>query len=478
MNDPRSRTLFRSVAAALLILDAACRWPNLEAFYTQSGFLPLHSAVADLAGPDRLTVLDAIHSLAAVRLFVLGGVLAALCWLAGWRSRLAHAACAVYFVSLLNRNAFVWSGGDRILALLLVLSLPLDTAGALSADRPGSSSHVGAPVLRLFIVSVYLFIAASKYGPTWLDGTALHQILQTRQYAGPVGAWLASLPLPALKALNWGVIALEWLAPLALLLSGRRHGIRRAALGLLAGLHGGIAFAFPSLAQFQLVMLLALTAWLEPADWDWLGSRIPSVGEVLGRVREALRRLPYAAQGEAQPGLVLSLEATVSALGLALFLHSYDRMGLPHPRLPAFIARPAARVHAAIPMAERWNFFAPDPMNIDGWWIADAETASGERIDLWTSRPVRWDWPGDFSARFDRFWRDALIWSVCSRHVDLQPYIAAWLLRRAEREGLEVRRLRMTFMIQRPPAHGQARKTPTPLTLWVGRPAPKLTRPG
>src|SRR5688572_13505765 len=188
--DLRSLAPFRLTLGCVLIGDWVDRWPDLVAFYTADGVLPPEAPWPNLHGEFHASLLDFVHSPAAVRAVFLAGLVCYACLLVGYRTRLFHALSLVFLLSLLSRNPFTQHGGDSVLMAMVTWSLFLPLGARFSLDaaraarqRPDDGASVESnpygPSLAAFAIVfqfalIYFVTAWDKHGPSWRDGTALY----------------------------------------------------------------------------------------------------------------------------------------------------------------------------------------------------------------------------------------------------------------------------------------------------------------
>jgi hypothetical protein len=239
--DLRSLGLYRILLAGLLICDWILRWPDLEAFYTSFGVLPVEAPLPKSGGEFHFCLLDGAASLPVVRAVFFVGLVLYLFFLVGYRTRTFQILSFVFFTSVLSRNVLIRDGSVVVLATMLLWSLflpmgkrfsmdalidKLRSAGALQSASALSTlpaTLVGAavdkhepevcvrsqnctPTLAAFAIVgqiglIYFFTASAKYGATWRDDTALYYALDENQIARPSGQWLATQPMVLSKRL-------------------------------------------------------------------------------------------------------------------------------------------------------------------------------------------------------------------------------------------------------------------------------------
>lgn len=291
--DTRSLALFRILFAVTLIYDWAIRWPNLEAFYTSFGVLPIEAPLRRVGGEYHFSLLDGFTSLKMVQLFFLAGLVCYVGLLAGYRTKLFQILSCLFFISVLNRNALIRAGGDLVLASmsLWALFLPLGARFSIDAllqrlrDRSplshgipaiNADNHLCRPSLAAFgivlqIALIYLLTAIDKHGPTWWsEGSAVYYALHLDKFSTPFGKWCARLPMGWLQTLTWSSLALEFAAAPLILLPVLQPLLRRVAIIGLVGLHLG-TWATMYLGNFPWAMMSTYALLLLPADWQLCG---------------------------------------------------------------------------------------------------------------------------------------------------------------------------------------------------------------
>lgn len=504
--DLRSLGLYRLLLASLLVLDWLTRWPDLEAFYTSSGVLPVEAPLPRSGGDFHFCLLDGVRSLPMVQAAFLVGLACYVFFLIGYRTRAFQVGSFVVFTSVLSRNILIRDGSVVVIGTLLLWSLFLPMGRRFSIDtllecqrglnlKPSKeSSPCSAPSFAAFAIVaqiglIYFFTAGAKHGPSWKNGTALYYALSVDQFVTDFGRWVAAQPLPWIKGLTWGTLALEFAAlPLILLPFGQPY-LRRVLIVSMTLLHLGIA-ATMRLGSFSAAMICSYALLLSPRDWDLL-KQCPGAAVVQrwadrtsSRITAFLHRLfgsqqitssaqfptadlraPFTrVQWTATNLLVVLLFAAFTLDGFNLNLA--DWLGLQRVAEPRW-----ARALVQVPLLPQdWELFAPDPMKNDGWWVIDGELQSGEKLDPLTGRAPNFDKPPDLSSRFDGLWRKYLNRIWLKKNYDYRLYFGRYLTRKNHRDAPEGQRLvRFDFYYVKEPTQPPGTPQPWPterLHLW------------
>nr|WP_245188614.1 HTTM domain-containing protein [Halarchaeum rubridurum] len=338
----------------------------------------------------------------------------ALAVLLGYHTRLALLCSVVLLVSLHARNPLVLNGGDSLLRRLAFwgLLLPLGSRWSLDAlararerarDAPLGPTRVAtaaSAALLLQVVLVYVVTALFKHqGTLWGRGLAVRYVFDLREFTVFFGPVLAGHALP-LTAANYAWLALLTCAPLLVLTTGR---VRAALVGAFALAHLGLLCTV-GVGIFPLVDLVALLPFLPSVVWD-AGERRLDGSRLAEGVNGVAARLPT--PRDVTPSLPAGA-ARVAGRGLAVVVCVL---------LVAMCAWNAASLGYADlgggegvdPAQYGWNMFAPDPVTTEVWYVAPAETASGERVDAVTGGAVSWAPPPSFERQYPTArWRKLL----------------------------------------------------------------------
>jgi hypothetical protein len=433
-HDRRSLGLLRLLLGAMLILDWCSRWPDLEAFYTSSGCFPIDAGMPVSAGVFHFSLLDGVTTLPMVKFVFLAGLFFYLCFFLGYRTKLYHILSFVFFISAVNRVSLLQEGGERVMGCMLLWSLflPLGTrfsVDALTWIRRDSTERTPAALVSFIIVAqlglVYFFTACDKCGPMWRSGTALYYVLHDCQFSTPLGAWLSERPLSLLKAVTWGVRALEFSVLPVLLMPFARPWPRRILIVLLTAMHLGI-WLTTGIGWFSFVMISTYALLLDAEDWTLLGRGTAALRRacggllprVLGRIRAWLGTLRNTEHGApiSKPSLdgrnllvAGAADAFVTAIFLMFVIDGYN-MNLAECRRFKAIPEPVwMQAVVLVPLLQQsWMMFSPDPPGVDEWWVIQGVTESGEKLDPLTGRAPTFVKPNALCSRNDHFWRNYL----------------------------------------------------------------------
>lgn len=491
--DLRSLALFRIALALLLIHDTATRWPDIEAFYAQTGILPADAPWPRFNAPLQWSPLDALQSANAIRMVFVAGFLAELALLCGYRTRIAQVVSLLFLASVRNRNTLLTHGGDGALAVLCVWALLMPLGARWSMDRRraarrGGTSDFGAErssaswvgvAYAVQIGFIYLTTAVAKSGPAWQDGTAVHYALHLDQFTNAFGAWMRGMPLVLLQAMSWGTLALEWAALPMFLAPVAQPWLRRIALIGLAGFHLGTAVTMV-LGAFPWVMCASYLPLVRPPDWDALGRLLHRAGFAKAAGALASPAIAPAVANDAATARAarratsphrgrIVRDAIAAGLLICVLLDGFNqsfasRLHRDPLRLPLVLRAPVM----IFDLGQGWRMFAPEPLRYDGWWVVVGETETGAVVDPLTGQAPRWEKPPHLSSVRSVYWRMYMFNISRPEFRPFQIYFARWLAGRTRPEppARRLRGLDLWWVQENTPSPGQP---PPPLQrfrLW------------
>jgi hypothetical protein len=297
--DPRSLGLFRIALGILLFVDVARRWPDLEAHYSNLGWLSNHFALFRPMSSHLFSVYLAFSSPGEVRVLMLFHLLVCFLLVIGWHTRLMHVLAAVLLVSINSRNIMLENGGWVVLTLLTVWTMFLPLGRRFSVDaliasfRERRETTVDAlndrsrpvrdttPVVSVAVaaliaqwVVIYYFNVVHKSGREWRDGSAVYYFFQQDRMVTALGGWLRELmPVGIFRVMTYSTLLIE--SAIAILLASpfRTPWARMVAWALCAALHLSID-AVVQLGPFSWAMVTAFWVLIPMEAWRTLGPRL------------------------------------------------------------------------------------------------------------------------------------------------------------------------------------------------------------
>lgn len=295
--DPRSLGLFRIALGALLFEDVARRLPDLDAHYTNAGWLKNHFALYRPMSGHQFSLYFAFSTPGEVRVLIAIHLLVCVLLLIGWQTRVMQVLSAVLIISLNTRNIMLENGGWVVLGLLTVWSmfLPLGrrfsvdalrrslkarregTAEALNDPAPGDSQPVVSLAITALIAQwfvIYYFNVVQKTGQPWHDGSAVWYFFQQDRMVTPFGVWVRSLmPMVGFKLMTYSALVIESSIAFLIIAPIATRYTRMLAWLLVCALHLSID-AVVQLGPFSYAMVTMFFVLIPREAWDALERRM------------------------------------------------------------------------------------------------------------------------------------------------------------------------------------------------------------
>jgi Vitamin K-dependent gamma-carboxylase len=295
--DTRPLSLFRIFFAAILLKSALYFVPLAQRLYSDSGVIPRSTLLAELARPDRFSLMDALSApwMAALFFLLWAGVAVGL--LVGYRTRLMTVLNFVFLLSVQERNIYVLNGADYVLRVLSFWCLFLPLGHYYSIDavltrvrrfrqsanvadlRVTDNAHTTFAfpwrMIQIQFALIYVVTAALKVtSAQWWGGEATYYALQIQSLTLPTGEWLlAHGPLWLFQIASAITLLAECLFVILVFLPVLQPAARLLGIAMVALLHIGIMVTF-SIADFSAVMLAGYVLFFDPRWVKWLDNRL------------------------------------------------------------------------------------------------------------------------------------------------------------------------------------------------------------
>lgn len=458
--DTRALAALRVALAAILLIDLLHRAPHVEMFYTDSGAYPLSAYEATYTAYTGLSLHAASGALWFQQLLFAVAGLFAVAFLVGYRTRLVGFVSLLLLFSLHARNPAVLNGGDRLLRVILLVSLATPLGERLSVDalRRGRARETvaspGTAALLVQPVAVFTANAALKHrGESWYAGNGLELATANDVVTVFLGNVIAGHSW-LLTPLNYGWVAL--LAGSALFLLLTAGWLRALAALAYAGAFTGMLLTM-AVGIFPLALVASVIPFLTPPFWDALGRRVPDRWAALLPGASQLgplgrppieRRLLSALRGRGASGVAVARFAMAVAgvllLAWILIFTAIDVTGSDAPE----------RLDVEFLDHQDWGLYAPDPAGVYSWYPVEAELANGTRIDAFEGGNLSFDRPPDASETYKTFRHRRFMQRVRDSGASgvIARRYADWACNRANaRTGARVERITVYRMSQSTP---------------------------
>lgn len=285
MLDLRSLALARVLLGVLSLYDIFRRVPDIPHFFSDSGILPRWLLLEKLQHSQwsmSLLFLNGSAYWAYVWIFV--GLLAAVFFILGWKTRISNALLWVIIISFqLRFPEASTSGGDMLLRIFLFYSFFLPMNAYFSIDRVASEedfkkkeyASVFTMAWIIQIILLYILTFLYKWSPVYhTTFDAVWYMLQLDHFTTDFGEWLGQhhKSTRMLSALAYG---LEFIGPLLLLIPLKRDFFRGVAVLSFWMFHLGIGMTL-HLGNFVPICLIIWVGLIPSAWWDYASKKILS----------------------------------------------------------------------------------------------------------------------------------------------------------------------------------------------------------
>lgn len=266
--DPGVVAVFRVVLGGYLIVLLISLAPNWMLYHGPDGIMSFGDPLIQQRPEDWWSLMTWTRGLVPPYVFWVVTLLASVALVVGWHARVAAVTLFVLHTSIVNGSPATANGEDNVLRVLLFCScfLGFDVRSAPGPER------WPLRMIQIFTCLVYVFTQGNKiaWEELWRNGEVMY-LLSHSDVWGRFPAPLPDLFLRpwATRAATWGSLAVELGFPFLVWIPR----LRLPMLGLLAGLHVGIAVCIVGASFFNLVMLVCMCAFLTGEDLRWVRSR-------------------------------------------------------------------------------------------------------------------------------------------------------------------------------------------------------------
>lgn len=285
--DLRSLALARICLGILALYDLFRRIPDIGDFFTDDGMMPRWVLLEQFQINWKMSLLYLNGSYAWALMVLIAGLLAAITFTIGWRTRISNVILWIIIVSFQQRfPEAATSGGDMLLRIFFFYSLFLPMNARYSFDAAVSEVKKSedeyfsifttmwiVQILLLYIMT-FLFKWAPVYHTTF---DAVWYMLQLDLFTTDFGRWLGQQYM-ATKILSFSAYALELIGPLLLLIPFKRDIFRGAAVVSFWLFHLGIG-ATLHLGNFVPICLIIWVGLIPTTWWDWVAAKFRRVSE-------------------------------------------------------------------------------------------------------------------------------------------------------------------------------------------------------
>jgi hypothetical protein len=412
--DLRAFALMRIGMAALLIADLCNRLPDLEAFYTNTGAVPL-SMLFENSWNKYFISIHTISGLWGVQLvlFLFAFFCAAMMFI-GFRTRLFTFLSWFMLLSLHNRNGFILQGGDDLLRMVLFWCMFIPWGDRYSYDAMRSwKTKSGDRLLSVATVAYLLQICYIYTGSALLKGhewnrdfTALYYTYSLDQISYPVTGYLY-YHSGLLKVLTATAYYFELLIPLLFFIPVRQSLFRTIAVLSIILFHL-INLSTLFIGLFPFIGMVTVLAILPSEVMNWLEQRFISARTAIAVSfrnygNTVARIIPWRERMQPRPVLLKAQAGILVFLTVFTFDWNFSNLTFINSKL----SDKFRSIGYVLRLDQAWGMFAPGVFKEDGWYILEGVDDNGRLFNLLQpDQPINYEKPKSIVSMFpsDR-WR-------------------------------------------------------------------------
>lgn len=373
----------RIAMASVIILDLGIRITDLEAFYSDTGAVPLSLLYEHAWNPYYISI-HTMSGLWQVQLLLfLFSFFCAIMLLIGFRTGLFTFLSWFMMLSMHNRNELILQGGDDLLRMTLFWCMFLPWGARYSLDnltRP-VSSQVPLQVrswasIAYFLQLTYIYTGSALLkGSEWhTDYTALYYVYSLDQISYPISKYLYYSP-PLMRVLTAIAYYFELLIPLLFFIPARHQAFRFIAFILITGFHlfnGATIF----IGLFFIIGIVTAVGILPSFAMDRFDRMVSAIRM---QAEKRFARFIYALRLASQP-YRKQRDFKVLGIFLVFYVLYWNISNLSYMRWK--MGDSIRFIGYTLRLDQAWGMFAPGVLKDDGWFIYEAETETGRCIDL------------------------------------------------------------------------------------------------
>jgi hypothetical protein len=388
--DLRALSLMRICIAAVILFDLGIRITDLEAFYSDSGVMPLNFLFANSWSNYFISV-HTISGMWQVQLLLfLFSFFCGVMMFIGYRTQLFTFLSWFMMLSLHNRNGVILQGGDDLLRMVLFWGIFLPWGNNYSCDYLLDKVNNLKPQILTIATIAYLLQICYIYsgsallkGPEWnREFSALYYTYSLDQIAYPITKYLY-FKYEFLKKLTFVAYYFELFVPILFFIPFKHSFFRTSAVIMIIGFHcinAGTLFIglFPFIGIATVIGILPATAMDQIEKWTknirrHIRSSFVGLIEHLGSVVKWKK--PVYERSQAY--------TTVRAGGLIFLIFfvfdwNLSNLNFVHSKL----SKDLRFIGYSLRLDQNWGMFAPGVFKDDGWYILEAVTDKDETINL------------------------------------------------------------------------------------------------
>lgn len=388
--DVRALSLMRICLSAVVLFDLGIRLTDLEAFYSNTGVLPLNA----LFEHDWNSYFISIHTISGMwqvqlLLFMFSFFCAVMLFI-GYRTRLFTFLSWLMMLSLHNRNGLILQGGDDLMRMVLFWGIFLPWGARYSCDRlldketKPEKYIISAATIAYVLQICYIYTGSALLkGPEWSkDYTAMYYAYSLDQIAYPVTKYLYYHP-DLLKACTFIAYYFELLVPVLFFIPIKHQWFRLVAIITIVLFHL-INASTLLIGLFPYIGIATATGILPSLFMDWFER---NTNRLKANIVQSFQGFIFLLQKIItwkRP--VYSFSAirervqTACLIFLIFFVFDWNFSNLTfvHSKLSDNLRC----IGYGLRLDQSWGMFAPGVFKDDGWYVLEGVTKNNITIDV------------------------------------------------------------------------------------------------
>jgi hypothetical protein len=455
--DVRALSLMRVCIAVVILLDLGIRLTDLEAFYSNTGVMPLNM----LFEHDWNSCFISFHAISGLwqvqLLLFLFSFFCGVMLFIGYRTKLFTFLSWLMMLSLHNRNGLILQGGDDLLRMVLFWGIFLPWGARYSCDHLIDRTTATEPQIFTAATVAYVFQICYIYtgsallkGTEWNhDFTAMYYAYSLDQITYPVTKYFYYYP-ELLKKCTMIAYYFELLVPVLFFVPVFHQLFRAIGVFTIMFFHL-VNLSTLFIGLFPIIGIATSVGLLPAAVMDafdrqttWLKNKVKASFTGIAFLASFVVKWK-------RPSYTYSLFKERLRTAMLVFLiffvfdWNFSNLSFIHSRLSDHLRF----IGYGLRLDQNWGMFAPGVFKDDGWFIMQGITEDNREIDLFTGKPPDYRKPEHIVSMFknDR-WRKYSENLIFSENEFMRGYYCNYSRRiwNEQHPGSEVKTVRIIYM--------------------------------
>jgi hypothetical protein len=388
--DIRALALMRICIATVILLDLSVRISDLEAFYSNTGVVPL-PMLFEHGWNDYFLSIHTISGLWQVQfvLFMAAYFFAIMLFI-GYRTRLFTCLSWFMLLSLHNRNSFILQGGDDLLRMVMFWCMFIPWGAKYSCDALLSETRFEHKTIFTVATVAYLLQLCYIYtgsallkGPEWdTHYTAMYYVYGLEQIAYPFTKTLFYYP-ELLKKLTFIAYYFELLVPVLFFIPVKHQFFRFTGVLLIILFHGLNCLTL-FIGMFPLIGMATSIGMLPTRTmdkFDRVTFRLKErISESFSGVSHYVQYIIRWKKPVYEFGPVLEKIKMAALIFLVVFVFDWNFSNLSF--INSKLSDQLRVIGYSLRLDQNWGMFAPGVFKDDGWFVLRGTTERNENFNL------------------------------------------------------------------------------------------------